>query len=195
MKLIHIAALAVIAVFYTVYFAKMILQHKKGVQTDQIGKGAKPEKVLVTEMLMKIAAFAIIPVEVVSIVCNFRIWDSWGCWIGIGIAVFGVLIFAAAVITMRDSWRAGIPDRDRTELVTAGIYRMSRNPAFLGFDLMYLGLLIAFFNIVHLIFVLYAVIMLHLQILQEEEFLTGAFGEPYREYAKRTGRYFIFDKT
>ena len=40
---------------------------------------------------------------------------------------------------MKDSWQAGIPDKDKTELVTTGIYRFSRNPAFLGFDLMYVG--------------------------------------------------------
>ena len=57
---------------------------------------------------------------------------------------------------------------------------------------MYLGVLIAFFNYVHLIFVLYAVVMLHFQILEEEKFLTVSFGEKYTEYKKHTGRYFIF---
>ena len=70
-----------------------------------------------------------------------------------------------------------------------------RTTTFLAFDLMYLGMLIAFFNYLHLIFVLYAVIMLHLQILQEERYLTHTFGEKYTQYQKRTGRYFIFDRT
>ena len=86
-------------------------------------------------------------------------------------------------------------DISETQLVTTGIYRISRNPAFLAFDLMYLGMLIAFFNYLHLIFVLYAVIMLHLQILQEERYLTHSFGEKYIQYKKSTGRYFIFDRT
>ena len=115
-------------------------------------------------------------------------------WIGIGIAALGVLIFIIAMVTMGDSWRAGIPAKDKTQLVTTGIYRISRNPAFLAFDLLYLGVLIAFFNYLHLIFVLYAVVMLHLQILQEETYLTHTFGEKYTEYQKRTGRYFIFDR-
>lgn len=178
--------------FYTAYFSKMILQRRRGVQTDQIGRGNKPRRVLVTEILMKIATYAIVLVEVVSIVGDFRKSDSaWG-WIGIGIAALGVMVFIIAMWTMRDSWRAGIPEKDETELVTAGIYQVSRNPAFLGFDLMYLGLLIAFFNFVHLVFVLYAVIMLHLQILQEEQFLSETFGEKYNVYRQRTGRYFIF---
>ena len=194
MNPIQITALAVIAVFYIAYFTKMILQRRKGVKTDQIGKGNKPRKLLVIEILMKLATYFIVVVEVVSITFNFRMWKSSYTWIGIGVAALGVLVFIIAMVTMRDSWRAGIPEKDKTELVTTGIYRISRNPAFLGFDLMYIGLLIAFFNYLHLIFVLYAIVMLHLQILQEEKFLTATFGDTYAEYKRKTGRYFIFDR-
>ena len=48
---------------------------------------------------------------------------------------------------MKDSWRAGIPEKDKTELVTGGIYAFCRNPAFLGFDLMYIGVLCMYCNI------------------------------------------------
>lgn len=190
MKPIQIAALAVIAVFYIAYFTKMILQRRKGVKTDQIGKGSKPRRVLVIEILMKIATYSVVVVEVISIIMNFRMWKSSYAWIGIGVAALGVLVFIVAMVTMRNSWRAGIPEKDKTELVTTGIYRISRNPAFLGFDLMYIGLLIAFFNYLHLLFVLYAIVMLHLQILQEEKFLTATFGEGYSDYKKTANRYF-----
>ena len=43
---------------------------------------------------------------------------------------------------MRDSWRAGISETDKTELVTEGIYQISRNPAFLRFDLLHIGILL-----------------------------------------------------
>lgn len=65
----------------------------------------------------------------------------------------------------------------------------SRNPAFLGFDLIYLGLLVAFFHPIHLIAVLYTMTALHLQILQEEKFLASTFGEPYLRYRAKTARY------
>lgn len=194
MAAIQWTALAVVAAFYVAYFTKMILQRRGGVKTDQIGKGNKPRKVLVVELFMKIATYSIVAVEVASVVFDFRMWRSSYAWFGIGIAAVGVAVFVVAMVTMRDSWRAGIPAEDKTELVTTGIYRISRNPAFLGFDLMYIGLLVCFFNYIHLAFVLFAVTMLHLQILQEEKFLTATFGAPYTEYKKRTGRYFVFDR-
>ena len=191
MMWLRIAALSVMTVFYTAYFTKMFLQRRKGVQTDQIGKGSKSKKVLRIELLMKLATYAIVSVEIISILGSYQLWDGILCWSGISVAAFGVLVFILAMTTMHDSWRAGIPESDKTQLVTTGIYSLSRNPAFLGFDLMYIGLLIAFFNLVHLVFALFAVIMLHLQILQEEVFLTGAFGAEYLTYRERTGRYFI----
>lgn len=195
MKTLQIAALSILALFYIAYFTKMLLQAKKGVKTNQMAKGSKPRKLVIIESLLKMATYCIIPVEIISILCDLRMWKSPAAHIGIIIAAFGVSVFVIAMTTMRDSWRAGIPEKDKTSLVTNGIYRLSRNPAFLGFDLMYLGILISFFNYLHLLFALFAVLMLHLQILQEEAFLTATFGDPYTDYKKRTGRYFIFDKS
>ena len=69
------------------------------------------------------------------------------------------------------------------------IYKYSRNPAFLGFDSVYIGFLLMFFNIPLLIASLSAILMLHLQILQEEAYLQKAFGEEYVWYQSRVNRY------
>lgn len=87
--------------------------------------------------------------------------------IGIAIGIMGVLSFALATITMQDSWRVGILE-EKTVFVTNGIYKWSRNPAFVGFDLLYLSICLLYFNIPLLMVSLWAAIMLHLQILQEE---------------------------
>ena len=90
---------------------------------------------------------------------------------------------------MKDSWRAGIPDRDRTELVTDGIYAYSRNPAFLGFYLQYIGVLLMYCNLLTGMFTVFAIVMLRLQILQEEHYLTAAFGAEYLKYRDQVLRY------
>ena len=140
-------AIAILLMFYTFYIGKMIIQRKKGIQTDQI-----------------------------------RI-------LGAFIGVLGVLLFALAVWTMRDSWRAGIPESDKTEIVTFGIYSYNRNPAFLGFYLMYIGILLMFFHLILLLFSIFAIIMLHIQVLQEEMYLSDVFGEQYLDYKSKVHRY------
>ena len=108
---------------------------------------------------------------------------------GFCVGILGDAIFLLSVLCMKDSWRAGIPDKDKTELVTTGIYRFSRNPAFLGFDLMYVGVLLLYGNLLTLGFSIFAIVMLHLQILQEERYLVNAFGAPYQEYCRHVFRY------
>ena len=101
----------------------------------------------------------------------------------------GDLIFLISVLCMKDSWRAGIPEKDTTALVTDGIYRYSRNPAFLGFDLQYIGVLLMFCNLLTGMFTAFAIVMLHLQILQEERHLSATFGAEYQAYRRQVLRY------
>lgn len=109
---------------------------------------------------------------------------------GITVGVLGVAAFAVSVLTMRDSWRAGVPKDENTELVTSGIYAFSRNPAFLGFDLIYIGILAMFFNVSLLIVTLLVIVLLHLQIVNvEEDFLLTTFGDDYLAYKKKVCRY------
>lgn len=46
-----------------------------------------------------------------------------------------------------------------------------------------------FFNLPLLVCSLFAAVMLHLQVLQEERYLAGAFGQPYLDYQRRVRRY------
>lgn len=188
-SLFFIAALVIMVIFYGIYFAKKIAQKRKGIQTTQLGHG-KEKTVRTIEIIMSAATLLIVPAELVSILYEWNTVQMPVRMAGVVLGLTGDLIFLIAVLTMRDSWRAGIPETDRTELVSRGIYQYSRNPAFLGFDLMYIGILLMYFNWILLLFTIWAVVMLHLQILQEEKYLETVFDEEYRVYRNHTGRYF-----
>lgn len=181
-------ALVVLACFYAVYFIKQIAQKRRGIQTRQIGK--RKEKTLHTvEVLMGIATLVIVPVQILSILFGWSYLPSSARFTGFLIGMLGDIIFLISVLCMRNSWRAGIPENDKTELVTSGIYKFSRNPAFLGFDFQYIGVLLLYFNVFSALFSLFAMIMLHLQILQEEKFLATVFKDDYIAYKKQVFRY------
>ncbi len=185
----QVAGIAIMLVFYGCYFIKMISQHKKGIKTDQIGK-EKVGFVKFVEITMKVFTYLVPAVEIVSIILNTSFFAVPVRIVGVLVAVVGVAVFIISVLTMRDSWRAGVSKTDKTELVTKGIYKISRNPAFLGFDLMYLGILLMFFNLVLYIVSLFAMLIFHLQIVNvEEEFLLEAFGDEYLRYKKKVCRY------
>ena len=182
-------AIAVLSVFYGCYIVKMFCQRKKGIQTDQMGKG-KTGLVKGIEVTMKIAAILVFSVGLLCVLLNAN-FSSLPLRIGGAVlSISGTAVFIAAVITMQDNWRAGVSQTDKTELVTSGIYQYSRNPAFLGFDLLYLGLLLMFFNWALCVVTIFAMVMYHLQIVKvEEAFLQAAFGEEYLKYKKEVCRY------
>lgn len=181
-------ALLVLVIFYGIYFAKMLAQRRQGIQTRQIGR-VKDKSVHTVEMSMSIATFAAPVIQILSILFGWNHMPANARFTGFCIGMLGDMIFLVSVLCMKDSWRAGIPDKDRTKLVTTGIYRYSRNPAFLGFDFMYVGLLLMYFNLSMFVVSSFAIIMLHLQILQEERYLTENYGDSYREYRKHVFRY------
>ena len=189
MMIIKIVMLALMAMFYICYFAKMISQRKQGINTDQLGKG-KVGFVKFIEITLKISTYALPMIQLVSIFgyvgtahISFRVT-------GIVITAIGVVAFITSVVQMKDNWRAGVQKEEKTSLVTTGIYSVSRNPAFLGFDLMYIGILFSFFNWYLCFATGFALVFFHLQIVNvEEDFLVEAFGEEYVQYKKRVCRY------
>ena len=191
-----ITAIIILAMFYTAYLGKKYSQRRQGITTTQIGKGSRPRRVLLVETIMGWSTALVIPVEIASILLHpeFTITNILkNClplqWTGLVVAATEVAFFITAMLTMADSWRAGIPDTDKTAFVQTGIYSISRNPAFVGFDLMYIGLLMAFPNMIHLLFVIFPIVMLHLQVRQEEEFLRKTFGAEYEKYCRKVRRY------
>ena len=184
----RLLALFVLAAFYGIYLVKQWRQKRCGIQTMQIGR-RKEAQTHTVETLMGIATVGIIPAQLLSIGFGWSYLPANARFTGFCIGMVGDLIFLISVLCMKDSWRAGIPDRDRTELVTGSIYAYRRNPAFLGFDLQYVGVLLMFCNLLTASFTVFAVTMLHLQILQEERYLTAAFGAEYMKYHHQVFRY------
>ena len=186
---LKIITLSLIAIFYVCYFAKMISQRKQGIKTDQLGKG-KAGFVKFIEITLKIATYLLPIAQIFSIVFYNGTAHIALRIVGVVITALGVVAFILSVLQMKDNWRAGVAKEDKTSLVTNGIYSISRNPAFLGFDLMYIGILFTFFNVYLCFATAFALVFFHLQIVNvEEDFLVEAFGNEYIAYRKKVCRY------
>ncbi len=185
----QIIAIAALITFYGCYFVKMLRQKKRGIQTDQIGKN-KAGFMKFVEVGMKAAAVLVAAAGFVSIFVGASHSPAAVRIMGAVMSAAGTIVFISAVQAMGDSWRAGVSKTEKTELVTSGIYQLSRNPAFLGFDLLYIGTLLMFFNWILCALTIFAVVMYHMQIVcVEEGFLLAAFGDEYLQYRKEVCRY------
>lgn len=82
------------------------------------------------------------------------------------------------------------PYRPVRDIVASGAFRVSRNPLYVGLDLVLLGVVImldSFWGVPALVFLL--VVMHYGVILREERYLEAKFGEPYRRYRATVRRY------
>lgn len=183
-----IYALSILIIFYSIFFIKMLIQKREGIKTRQVGS-IKENKTRVIEILMSVSTLLIVPIQLISIFLDYNFSNDYIRYIGISIGIIGDIVFLISVITMKNSWRVGISKNDKTKLITNGIYKISRNPAFLGFDLMYIGIVLLYSNVFTIIFSLFAIIMLHLQILEEEKYLEKNFKDEYTIYKSKTNRY------
>lgn len=184
--------------FYSVFYAKFFLQKRRHVKTLQVIVGDKPRRTVIVELTLIVLLIANATIQFVSIVWaeKFPVLftsdavRNWTRWLGVFGAVKGIILLTVAMVTLRDSWKGGIDYRQKAKLVTTGIYRLSRNPGFLGFDLFFVGLFLQFPTLLTLIGGGLLIVLLHLQILEEEKYLAKSVGEVYWAYKKRTRRYF-----
>lgn len=117
---------------------------------------------------------------------------------GLASQALGALIVTGAVIlygmALRDlgaSWRLGFDRSAPGPLVTGGVYRWTRHPIYIAFDLWFVGTFLLIGRLSFLVLALVGVLLLHAIMDREERFLTRLYGDAYRDYSRRVGRYFF----
>lgn len=110
--------------------------------------------------------------------------------------VFGVLlllislawiVFAQA--QMGASWRIGVDESQKTDLVTTGVFRFSRNPIYLGMATTLIGLFSLLPTSTTLSLLVGGIVTIHLQILLEEQDLRRKHGQAFTDYIKKVRRW------
>ncbi|KAA2223153.1 methyltransferase family protein [Chryseobacterium sediminis] len=111
-------------------------------------------------------------------------------YIGFIVMILALIWVITAQIQMKNSWRIGIDNTTKTELVTHGLFRYSRNPIFLGMTISLVGFFLVIPTVIALMFLLIGSILMQIQIRLEEEYLMKEHGQIYTAYKKRVKRMF-----
>lgn len=105
--------------------------------------------------------------------------------VGIVVAGLGVLEFRRARTTVNP-----LKPGSSSALVTRGVYQRTRNPMYLGFLLVLVGVAIATANLLALLFLpLFVLYLNEFQIKPEERALTAKFRGEYEKYSSRVRRW------
>lgn len=109
-------------------------------------------------------------------------------YVSYSLLLIGLLFSFVSLLKLGRSTRFGIPTTE-TKLKTNGVYRFSRNPIYFGFNLITIASIIYIPNPLILALGIYSMIIYHLIIIGEENFLEETFGEEYLNYRKKVRRY------
>lgn len=108
--------------------------------------------------------------------------------VGLILIHLALIWICIAQYQMSTSWRIGIDEENDTELITQGIFSISRNPIFLGMILSVLGLFIIIPNALTFFTTLSTYFIIQIQIRLEEAFLEKKHGAVYSNYKIKTKR-------
>jgi protein-S-isoprenylcysteine O-methyltransferase Ste14 len=110
--------------------------------------------------------------------------------IGIALAAAGGLAVFAAQLGMGESWRIGVRDEERTDLVTRGWFAVCRNPIYTSMIIGWSGLALMVPTWLGIAAAAVIAIGLEIQVrLVEEPYLIRTHGEEYGAYASQVGRF------
>lgn len=101
----------------------------------------------------------------------------------------GLALLVTAQLDLGASWRIGIEEGARPGLVTGGLYRFCRNPIYVAFAIVMLGYAMLLPTLLSLIMLIATYVGFRQQTLREEQYLMRAYGEAYRDYTSRVGRF------
>lgn len=145
-------------------------------------------KITMILMLLYILLYAFIP----NLYDNFlpikQLENLTIKYVGLALLILTLIWTIVAQSDMKNSWRIGIDTETKTELITTGLFRFSRNPIFFGMITSLLGLFLTTPNAFTMLFLIIGYVLIQIQIRLEEEFLTSQHGQNYVNYKQKVRR-------
>lgn len=110
--------------------------------------------------------------------------------IGYALLISGTTLLLSAAGLFKKLGTTIDPTKAPDQLVTTGIYRLSRNPMYLGMLIILIGAQLALSSLTGLILpISFFLLMNNIVIPREEQMVANVFGEKYDKYRTRTRRW------
>lgn len=109
--------------------------------------------------------------------------------IGWGLLHASLIWILIAQLYMSDAWRIGIDTKNKTTLITNGLFAISRNPVFLGLIMANVGIFLVAPNAFTLLISILSSVVIHVQTRLEEAFLQETLASEYTAYCEKVRRW------
>ncbi len=114
---------------------------------------------------------------------------AWLRWAGFGLGLAAVLFWTWTQIHLDTQWSAQLQLRENHHLVTSGPYAYIRHPLYAGMFGWAVALALLTANWIFVAVCVLTIAGLMWRVPKEEQMMIAAFGDEYKAYLQRTGRY------
>lgn len=114
----------------------------------------------------------------------------WPWTVGLVLTTAGASLFFWSLRLFVKAGTGLMPDQAAERLVTSGPYRLSRNPQFVGFSAVYIGLALVMNVLWPILLLPVVVVITNAAVIRlEERYLTRVFGDVYTKYQRQVRRW------
>jgi len=106
----------------------------------------------------------------------------------LAIWLVGFIFLYVGRFSLGNSFRIGVAN-EKTEFVAQGIYKISRNPMYLGLYLTFIGCMLYTLNVFYIIISIIVLTIHHIITIAEEKQLHIIYGDTYKLYCSKVRRY------
>ena len=186
-------------IFLLVFFGRTIWLRRKGTKVFVLGSGKKGSTALLEKSFLFFFSIWLIQIGIHSLHRNIQFLplvlfnqifkNQIIQFAGATVIFVGLIVFCLSLISFNSSWRVGIDTVSPGDLITTGVFSVSRNPIFLSMDLYFLGTFLIYSNLFFLMCFVCIALGFQFQIRQEESFLLARYGDKYRKYMVQVNRF------
>lgn len=187
-----IAIILFLCLFFAIFFVRTLMLRKQSIKFFMFAKTDKNDFILAPIMILYIYSMAASATNLpFPSILKTPIFQSIPVsYIGFFLSLAGLFLYIWTLVSFKNSFRVGIDTKNPGSLITSGAFAVSRNPIYVSFAMLFLGILLMHPNIA-VIFFFFCIFSpaIYRQTLREERFMREHYGQEYEEYAKKVRRF------
>ena len=181
-------AIGALVILITSVVVRSLLLKKQGIKAFHFGKTDKKD--------FLIPPFAIFYIYLIAAnvfnlpkIGNLLTESEAAAWVGVGLCILAPAIFIWGMISFGKSFRVGVDLDKPNNLVTSGAFSVSRNPLYIAFFFVLIGVFLIFPTWIFFVYLMAGMWLIDRQVCIEENALRQLYGKEYDDYCNKVRRY------
>ena len=196
------ANMAFRVIFFTLFFSVLVIRGYYGWKLRRAGQssGAVTKEAVEREGMWSIVFRFILFLYMLAVAIVFAInppwlnlfaapFPAWSRWMGVGLGVLSLPLLTWVHHTLGKHWSTNLQLKQNHTLIAEGPYRWVRHPMYTALFSFFVGLALISASWLVVVLIVVAILVLYARIGKEETMMIEQFGDEYRAYLRRTGRF------